>query len=117
MQTPEGHVSLGGAAPINSTLGIGSLNADDVMDGTEYVVRESLKNSSGCGCLLLYSCIVRNFVLGYDNGAEIEKVQSCGGNEIPYLFAYSGGEICPVYTQGGQLVNRFHNMRAVSCIF
>jgi hypothetical protein len=34
---------------------------------------------------------------------------------VPFLFAYAGGEICPLYTQNGRLVNRFHNMTAIGC--
>jgi hypothetical protein len=60
------------------------------------------------------------FVLTLNNGSRI--VRSLYGftdlpdNSLKYQFAYSGGEICPVRNQHGQMVNRFHNLSLTVCL-
>jgi hypothetical protein len=113
-QLPNGDVVLGGSAPLNSTLGVGGIDSEDVLDSAGKIVRQC---THGEGSFAFFvSCIVRNFVLGLDDMAEIERVQSVAGGGIPWLFVYSGGEICPVRSSDGQLINRFHNMTLVSCV-
>ena len=43
----------------------------------------------------------------------VEKV----AGKIPFLMAYSGGEMCPTQHTGGNAVNRFHNNAFVACLF
>jgi hypothetical protein len=65
--------------------------------------------------LLIASCITRNFILGWDNMAEIELIQSSLGKKSPFLFVYVAGEFCPVYDADGKSINRFHNTTLISC--
>jgi len=113
-QTPEGHVVLGGAVPVNSTIGIGTLDDKDVM---ETIARfEDAVTEEDHDFLMVISCAVRNFALGWDNMAEIDHFRSRLG-EAPFLFTYAGGEICPVQGADGGLLNRFHNTALAGCTF
>jgi hypothetical protein len=114
-QTPEGHIFLSGKAPVNSTLGVGLFDADYVIDTAGWLSEEAL--GGNYDCMLMTSSIVRNFILGLDNIAEIETIQSRVGETVPFLLSCSGGEISPVLDDNGRLVNRFHNVTAALCAF
>ncbi|MDR1731594.1 MAG: FIST C-terminal domain-containing protein [Synergistaceae bacterium] len=113
-QTPEGYAVLGGTAPVNSTIGIGTIDADDVLESAERLVETTLNERRDF--LLVGSCVVRNFALKWKNRAELDLFRS-GLGENPFLFAYTGGEICPVRDSDGRLVNRFHNLALTTCAF
>ena len=69
---------------------------------------------------LLLQAILLQFggllVLGANTTAEMEKIREAAGSERGYQFCYSGGEICPVYTESGELINRFHNCSLIACL-
>jgi hypothetical protein len=115
-QTPEGYAICGGSMPVNATLGVGAADHDDIIAmAAEAMTKLPLdKLSSG---LFLFSCISRNMALGFDVSAEMDTVQNIVGEKAPYIMAYSGGEICPVYDKDGKLVNRFHNETLITCLF
>lgn len=114
--TPEGHAVCGGVMPVNATLGIGYIDHDDVLSTTKNSIDKILEQNKNNG-LLVFSCIVRNLVLGFDVLAEMEEVDKNIHEKIPFFMAYSGGEICPVYDEKGSPVNRFHNDTIISCLF
>ena len=62
-----------------------------------------------------FSCALRGFALNLDGTAEIARVEEILGSSVPYLFAYAGGEICPLYAKNGKTLNRFHNVTAIGC--
>jgi hypothetical protein len=39
------------------------------------------------------------------------------GGRLPFLMAYSGGEICPTRVSEEKAINRFHNNAYVACLF
>jgi hypothetical protein len=111
-QTPEGYVRTGGSVPPGSTIRIGSYDRDSVL--------KSIPDVTGIvdertGAFLFFSCALRGFALNLDGMAEMKGVKETLGGSVPYLFAYAGGEICPLYKQGGGTVNRFHNVTAIGC--
>jgi hypothetical protein len=113
--TPEGYLVLGGAAPVGCTLMIGGMDYDNVMQTLSEVVKEATREP--CDVLLLFSCMTRNFILGLDNMDEINFARS-NISGVPFLFTYSGGELCPVQGSEGSggLTNRFHNLTLAVCI-
>jgi hypothetical protein len=115
IQSPEGHLICGGDMPQDCSLGVGFMDAGEVLRTTAGAVG-ALKERGEDG-ILLFSCAARNFALGLDTMAEIGVVREGLGPEKSYMFAYSGGEICPVKTREGKLKNRFHNATLVSCSF
>ncbi|MDR1695957.1 MAG: FIST C-terminal domain-containing protein [Endomicrobium sp.] len=114
--TPEGNAVCGGVMPVNATLGIGSLDHDEVLATTKKASEEILARQKKNGAFI-FSCIVRNLILGFDVLAEMDVVQNTMNGKIPFAMSYSGGEICPVYNEEGKLVNRFHNDTIVTCLF
>ena len=110
--THEGRVVCGGAMPVNATLALGRINMHDVLDTTEKALHTLIEKD----CVILsYSCIARYLTLGVNYTAEAEKIIEVAGDEANYLFAHSGGEICPLPDENGKLVNYFHNFTNVFC--
>lgn len=117
--TPEGYAVCGGNIPVGATLFVGSIDSSEVMNTTETKLTEALEDENH-SCFMMYSCIGRYFALGYTPEREIEKVRELFDDTgIPYHFAYSGGELCPVYAQDGTSVtmNRSHNDTLIICAF
>jgi len=109
--TPEGHAVCGGAMPIGATLAIGGINMFDILHITEVTLKPFVEKDS---VVLSYSCLARFFALGVNYTAEAEKVHEITGDS-QYLYACSGGEICPLTDAEGRLKNFFHNYTNVFC--
>lgn len=115
--TPEGYAVCGGDVPVGATLSVGSIDAAEVVSTTEQRLKEALAADSH-QCLLIYSCVGRYFAMGYNPTGEIESIQALlQGSGLPYHFAYSGCEICPVSRGNGApaTMNRSHNDTCVIC--
>ena len=117
MLTPEKHAICAGAIPEGSRLYIASTDKDDVMLTTGEAVGNILKDAPEASVLLIYSCISRGMTLGSELYKEMELVDQMVGEKLPYMFANSGGEICPTQTSKEKAVNRFHNNAFVACVF
>ena len=109
--TPEGHAVCGGAMPEGATLSIGRVDAEDVLNTTARAFEQLAEPDH---VVISYSCIARYLALGLDVTSEAEKLKNAakGAN---YHFAYSGGEICPLYDSDGKVKNHFHNYSIVFC--
>jgi hypothetical protein len=112
-QTPEGYVRMGGSVPVNSTISVGSIDRGSILASVADVVK--LVEEEQTKVLFFFSCALRSLVLDLDQMAEIERLGELMGGSVPYLFACSGGEICPLRAGDGRLVNRFHNITAIGC--
>lgn len=114
--TPEGYILFSGRMPQGATIALGDIDYPDVLYTTRDILDKlmKLKQSS---CFLLFSCLTRYMVLDADTTAEMELVRSAFPAKPPYHFAYTGGEICPVYHEQGKLLNQFHNCSLVACAF
>jgi hypothetical protein len=118
-QTPEGYAVCGGDIPVGSTLSVGFMDGEEVITTTSESLSSALalQNAS---CILMFSCVGRYFSLGYDPMREIERVRELMEETgIPYQFAYSGTELCPVYERkrnNDSATNRSHNDTIVICV-
>jgi len=102
---------------VGAVLNIGAITANNVLDSAKELVQDIKKNSTGAG-LLIFSCFLRNVVLGGNSREEIELIQKeLGDYPNPYLFLYSGGEICPQYANSGENVNRHYQYALIACQF
>jgi len=109
--TPDGYTVCGGAMPVGATLAVGRIVMNDVLQTTEGVVKHiDVKG----GAILSYSCMARYLSLGANSEAEAEKVSELTGGKN-YIYAISGGEICPLPDADGKLKNLFHNYTNVIC--
>ncbi len=114
--TPEGYAVCGGRMPEGSTLAIGRLDMEDVLETAETATREVM-GADVPDVLLLFPCMSRNLVLGSEFKAELDAFERTVGGRVPYLAVYSGGEKCPALTNDGRLVNCFHNFTVAACAF
>ncbi len=111
--TPDGHAVCGGDIPKGATLAIGEFDSKEIRITTEATLKKAL-GENDTSALLIYSCVGRYFAQGANQTIEMENIKSqLEQAGIPYLFAYSGGEICPVYTKEGGLTTRNHNSTVV----
>ena len=113
--TPEGHAICGGEMPQDATLAVGLLNTREITRAGEKLFANILEKQTPRGILVI-SCIGRSLALGLEPLAEVETVRQVVGEAAPLHMSYSGGEVCPVYTAGGNTVNRFHNFTLIACI-
>ncbi|MDR3051661.1 MAG: FIST C-terminal domain-containing protein [Oscillospiraceae bacterium] len=112
--TPEGYAQCGGDMPQGATLSIGLLSPTDILQTTARAVRDALATGKRGG-LLCMPCLSRLLGLGVDAFEEMQRVSELAIS-VPYLLAYSAGELCPLYGERGA-VNRFHNFSFVACVF
>lgn len=113
--TPEGYAVCGGDIPVGATLSIGEFDALEIQDTARRTLQQAVEKS-GKSIFLMYSCVGRYFAQGSDQLVEAEGIrdimqQAC----LPYLFAYSGGELCPVHGHDGSTSNRNHNNTLIIC--
>lgn len=114
--TDEGCLVCAGPVPLGAKLAMGIMEAETVTRTCRYVCEKILKEEKP-HAVLLFSCVSRQFLLAWEETAEIELVEKLLGGVFPYLFCYSGGEVCPVVSDNGKKVNRFFNNTLTACVF
>jgi hypothetical protein len=111
----DGSVFCGNSIRPGSTLNIGSPLREDVLATAANVVGLAGQEQDRNG-LLIFSCFSRNVAL-VDSQDEMILVQKLmADSSLPYMFLYSGGELCPYHRADGRMSNRFHQYSIVSCI-
>ncbi|MDR0784447.1 MAG: FIST C-terminal domain-containing protein [Treponema sp.] len=114
--TKEGYAACGGNMPENAILSVGGIDYSDVIRTTRETLEQILKKNERGSCLLMFSCLTRYFALEAHTTAEMDTIRDTLADFPGYIFGYSGGEICPVYTEKGRPVNRFHNCTFIACL-
>jgi hypothetical protein len=115
--TKEGYAACGGNMPENVTLSVGGIDYSDVIRTTGETMEQILKKKDGGNsCVLMFSCLTRYFALEAHTTAEMDEIRNTLTDSTSYIFSYSGGEICPVYTEKGYTINRFHNCTFIACL-
>jgi hypothetical protein len=115
--SPERHAICAGAMPEGATLCIGVFDKEDVMLTTGEAVNNALADAAGASGILIYSCISRSMSLGADQLMELNLVKERLAAGLPFMMAYSGGEICPTRVSDAKAINRFHNNAFIACVF
>jgi len=117
-QTPEGYAVSAGLIPEGATLKVAVFDKDDVLLTTGKTVEEALEvYKKGASGMLIYSCLARYMSLEGDSMAELDLVRDKLSGSVPFIMAYSGGEICPTRVSESKAINRFHNNTFIVCIF
>jgi hypothetical protein len=110
----DGSLSCSANIPSGSTVHIGSPGSGEVVNTAKNITGEA-KEARG-EAALIFSCFSRSVILTNPLD-EIEAVQEeLKDSPFPYIFMYTGGEICPVYNEKGAAVNQYHNYTIISCI-
>ncbi|MDR0641773.1 MAG: FIST C-terminal domain-containing protein [Treponema sp.] len=114
--TPEGYALLGGEIPVGSTIAMANMDYKGVLETAVEAVKKAIAPGNVSG-LLMYPCLTRNLALGANTDDEMKAIVKTLEGKYPYQFCYAGGEICPVYTGDGKLMNRAHNLTYIICVF
>jgi hypothetical protein len=116
----DGSITCGGPIPEGSTLCIGSVGSNLIIESAAYItnqIKAELANDSEKHGLFISACFSRNIILP-DPTEEMMVVQNqLQDFPLPYLFLYAGGEYCPRYTEGKKTVNEFHQYTIIACLF
>jgi hypothetical protein len=113
--TPEGYALLGGEVPVGSVIAMANLDYAGVLETAGEAMEEAIAQGAVSG-ILVYPCLTRNFALGANSDDEMKKIAETLGGRHPYQICYAGGEICPVFTGDGKLLNRVHNLTCIICV-
>jgi hypothetical protein len=112
---PDGSLICGSAVSAGSTLYISSPNSQEVLKTAENITGQVKKETQG-DALLMLSCFSRAIAL-VDVMEEINLIQrELADFKTPYIFLYSGGEVCPVDADMNRRLNRHYNYAIVSCL-
>jgi hypothetical protein len=115
--SPEGQLICGMNVQVGGVLNIGAITADSVLESARSMAQELKKDGNGKN-FLMFSCLLRNVVLGGSSQAEFDLVRrELEGYPGSWLFFNSGGELCPGYTENGKTVNRFYEYALIACQF
>jgi hypothetical protein len=112
----DGSLLCGGEMPMGAAVSIGSIDRDGILETAKISVEKLLANDRKNGLLML-PCVTRFVMLAPDQSEEMDIVADMVGDTIPYMFAYSGGEVCPVKDKDGKWANRFRNYTFSACVF
>ena len=102
--------------PVGSTIYMAVADKQDVIDSTIATVEDIRANMKDASLMLAYTCVGRYMVLGADSKMAVDIFDERIGDELPFLFACSGGEMCPTQIEGKVATNRFHNNSLVVCL-
>jgi hypothetical protein len=102
----------GGKIPVGASIAFAEVNAAGVMETAERTVRQALDYARDhhANGIFAIPCLTRCLVVSPNSENEMRKSLELVNGEFPFFLMYSGGEICPVYNDAGQTVNRFHNL-------
>jgi hypothetical protein len=113
--TTAGYLVCSGLIPQGASLGVSILEAATV-EQTCRGLCEALTGMDGARAAFLFSCASRQFLLAWEEMAEIKAAEEILGAGLPYLFAYSGGEVFPVPAGDGGVENRYFNNTLIACV-
>jgi hypothetical protein len=110
----DGSLTCSANTPVGSTIYIGSPSSGEVINSAKNITGAVKK--TGGEATLIFSCFSRSVILTNPRD-EMDAVQEeFKDSTLPYVFVYSGGETCPVYSEKGCIVNQYHNFVIVSCV-
>jgi hypothetical protein len=116
--TDEG-VFCGGNIPVGAKIALADVDYGSVMETAEIALSRALADaeSNGCDFILAIPCFTRGLVISPNSEDEMKKTDDMIGGALPYMLLYSGGEMCPVYSENRGTINRFHNLTYTLAVF
>jgi hypothetical protein len=115
----DGSVVINGGVKVGATISVSSIDLTDLQISADKTL-EALKPEKDYSVAIFHSCAARYFIaFGYDVDLEIRAINKhfSAENTVPYIFSYSGGEICPVIHADKTITNRVHTFNFTVCIF
>jgi hypothetical protein len=111
----SGSVTTFGSVPEGATVQLTLAATDEIVDGARASIADAMARFPAGGRpdgALLYSCVVRRFLLGTRAGREMDEVRAVVGS-MPVAGFYCMGEIAP-FAAGEP--SRFHNATMVTVL-
>ncbi|MDR1174329.1 MAG: FIST C-terminal domain-containing protein [Treponema sp.] len=110
----DGSLTCSTNIPAGSLVHIGSPGSGEAINSAKNITNTAKKARGEAA--LIFSCFSRSVILSNpqdEMGAIREELKD---STFPYVFIYSGGEICPAYNEKGVAVNQYHNYTIVTCV-
>ncbi|MDR2669483.1 MAG: FIST C-terminal domain-containing protein [Desulfovibrio sp.] len=114
--TPENWAVCGGEVPEGAFFFCGEIDKDGIMESAGDALAQ-MQKTEGKNCLLMLPCVTRFIMMTPEQDEEMRLVVEKLGEKKSYVFALSGGEICPVKGRDGVRRNRHHNFTFSACLF
>jgi len=113
--SPDGTLICGRHIQEGRTLNIGAIGAYHVLESARTLF-SNIKDSGGGTWLFVISCFLRAVVLGEGSTAEVAVLrQELDSIPDSWLFINSGGELCPEYTEFGEIKNQGLQYSIIAC--
>ncbi|MGZ3641175.1 MAG: FIST signal transduction protein [Candidatus Limnocylindrales bacterium] len=112
----SGALSVFGSVPVGATVQLTTASTDDILTGTrEALARAAAHFPAGKQpeAALMFSCMVRKFLLGSRTKVEAELARAQFGASMPLAGLYCAGEIGPI---GRAATSRFLNETFVTVL-
>jgi hypothetical protein len=112
----SGSISFAGGVPEGATVQLTIAATDEIFQGTESAVSKAVRGyppGSAPEAALVFSCVIRKFLLGTRTGTELQMIRERLGSTIPISGFYCFGEIAPI---GPETPTRFHNETIVTVL-
>jgi hypothetical protein len=116
--TEEG-IFCGGNIPVGAKIAIADVDYGSVMETAQITVSQALAEAEKNGCDFIFAipCFTRGLVISPNSEEEMRMTAEMIGGAFPFMLLYSGGEMCPVYDEKRNIVNRFHNLTYTLVVF
>jgi hypothetical protein len=116
--TEEG-IFCGGNIPVGARIAIANVDYNSVMETAEATVSAALADidRNGGAFILAIPCFTRGLLISPNSDEEMKLTAEMIGDTLPFMLLYSGGEMCPVYNEKLEIVNRFHNLTYTLAVF
>jgi hypothetical protein len=103
---------LGGKVPVGAKILFAEADYNSVLETAEITLKKVLEDvkTNGANGIFAIPCFTRLLLLSPELEEEMKKTKEMIGGAAPFMLCYSGGEMCPVYSEKKGLVNRFHNL-------
>jgi hypothetical protein len=111
-----GTVRVHGGVPVGATVQLTTAGTDDILAGTRDALvraRAGFPDGARPEAALMFSCMIRKYLLGSRTKAEAEMTREELGPSIPLVGLYCAGEIAPI---GSGTTSRFLNETFVTVL-
>lgn len=112
----DGSVHFRGKIIEGAKFSFGSNFGTDVLSSTSDTVT-GITQEKDVNAALLFSCIIRQLVIGIDFMRELALIKDNLASDIPLMASYVGGEISPAkMNKDNKACNRYHNYTFITCL-
>jgi hypothetical protein len=111
----NGDLLSGAIIPVGAVISVGQIEREGIIETVNNALT-AIDGEENINGLFVISCASRYVTLTPDKDDEMAALSRFASGKIPFIFAYSGGEICPIYGDKG-ISNRFHNYTFTACAF